>query len=57
MLDQVGGLPLVHPVRHPPALTADAAAADVEDLDGHLERVLGQRDHVDATARSQRARD
>ena len=46
MLDQLGGAGLVEPVGHPAALTADPAAADVEDLHGHLERVLGERDHV-----------
>ena len=34
------------PVGHPAALAADPAAADVEDLHGDLERVLGERDHV-----------
>ena len=29
-----------------PRCAPDPAAADVEDLHGHLERVLGQRDHV-----------
>ena len=31
---------------HPAALAADAAAAHVEDLDGGLELVVGEREHV-----------
>ena len=46
MLDQLGGVGVVDLVRHPAALAADPAAADVEDLHGGLERVLGERDHV-----------
>ena len=46
VLDQLGGVAVVDPVGHPAALAADPAAADVEDLHGDLERVLGERDHV-----------
>ncbi len=46
VLDQLGGAGVVDPVGHPPALAADPAAPHVEDLDGDLERVLGERDHV-----------
>ena len=46
VLDQLGGAAVVGAVGDPAALAADPAAADVEDLHGHLERVLGQRDHV-----------
>ena len=46
VLDQVGGVALLDAVGHPAPLAADPAAADVEDLDRDLERVLGQRDHV-----------
>ena len=46
VLDQLGGAALVDAVGHPAALAADPAAAHVEDLDGDLERVLGERDHV-----------
>ena len=50
VLDQLGGAALVDAVGHPAALAADPAAAHVEDLDGDLERVLGERDHVDVGA-------
>ena len=43
---RLGGVALVDPVGDPAALAADPAAADVEDLHRHLERVLGERDHV-----------
>ena len=33
-------------LHHPAALAADPAAADVEDLDRGLQRVVGERDHV-----------
>ena len=46
VLDQLGGAGVVDPVGDPAALAADPAAAHVEDLDGDLERVLGERDHV-----------
>ncbi len=46
VLDQLGSAALLDAVGHPSPLAADAAAADVEDLDRHLERVLGQGDHV-----------
>ena len=46
VLDELGRAALVGAVGHPAALAADPAAADVEDLDGDLERVLGERDHV-----------
>ena len=46
MLDKLGGVALVDAVGDPAALAADPAAADVEDLHGDLERVLGERDHV-----------
>ena len=46
VLDELGGAALLDPVGDPAALAADPAAADVEDLDGDLERVLGQRDDV-----------
>ena len=45
-LDQGVGAAVVHPVGHPAALAADPPTPDVEDLHGHLERVLGERDHV-----------
>ena len=50
VLDQLGGATLLDAVGDPAALAADPAAADVEDLDGDLERVLGQGDHVDVGA-------
>ena len=50
VLDQLGRAALLDAVGHPAALAADPAAADVEDLDGDLERVLGERDHVDVGA-------
>ena len=50
VLDQLGGAALLDAVGHPAALAADPAAADVEDLHRHLERVLGERDHVGAGA-------
>ncbi len=40
------GVGVVDLVGDPAALAADPAAADDEDLDRHLERVLGDRDHV-----------
>ena len=46
LLDQLGGVALVDAVGHPAPLAADAPAADVEDLDGDLERVLREGDHV-----------
>ena len=46
LLDQLLAATLVEPVGHPAALTADPAAADVEDLHGHLQRILGECDHV-----------
>ena len=49
-LDQVRGVAVVHPVRDPGPLPPDPAAADVEDLHGHLQRVLGQRDHIGVRA-------
>ena len=50
VLDQLGGAALLDAVGHPAPLAADAAAADVEDLDRHLKRILGQGDHVGAGA-------
>ncbi len=46
VLDEVGGAAVGDPVGHPAPLPPDPAAAHVEDLDGDLERVLGQRDDV-----------
>ena len=50
VLDQLGRAALLDAVGHPAALAPDPAAADVEDLDGDLERVLGKGDHVDVGA-------
>ena len=46
VLDQAGGVDLLDLLDHPPALAADPAAADVEDLDGRLQLVLGEGEHV-----------
>ncbi len=46
VLDEVGGAAVGDAVGHPAPLAPDPAAAHVEDLDGDLERVLGQRDDV-----------
>ena len=45
-LDQLGGAGLDDLVCHPATLPTDPAAADVEDLDRHLQGVLGQRDDI-----------
>ena len=44
--EQLGQLRVVDPVGHPAALAPDPTAAHVEHLDGDLQRVLGDRDHV-----------
>ncbi len=46
VLDEVAGGDGLHLVGDPAALAADAAAADVEDLDGGLQLVLGDRHQV-----------
>lgn len=46
MLDEGAGGDLLHLVGDPAALTAHASAAHVEDLDGRLQLVLGDRDQV-----------
>ena len=56
VLDELGRAALVGAVGHPAALPADPAAADVEDLHGDLERVLGERDHVGVGAVAQHHR-
>ena len=53
LLDQLAGPSLLDPLDDPAALAADAAAADVEDLDGRLERVLGEGDDVGVGAVAQ----
>ncbi len=46
VLHQLARGGLLHLVDDPAALAADAASAHVEDLDGGLQRVFGERDHV-----------
>ena len=46
VLDEVAGGEVLDLVDDPAALAADPAAADVEDLHGRLELVLGERDDV-----------
>src|SRR5437764_1402443 len=46
VLDQTGGGDGLHLVRDPAALAAHPAAADVEDLHGGFEFVLGHGDQV-----------
>ncbi len=46
VLDEVAGGDLLDLVDDPAALPADAAAAHVEHLDGRLQLVLGEGDHV-----------
>ena len=45
-LHQLGLVGVVGTVCHPASLTTDATAANVEDLDAHLQRVDGHRDDV-----------
>ena len=46
VLDQFPGRYILDLFQHPAALAADPAVADVEDLHGRLELILGQRDDV-----------
>jgi len=46
LLQQRSGVGVVAALGHPAALPAHPTVADVEYLHGHLERILGQRDHV-----------
>ena len=46
VLHQVAGGDVLDLVDHPASLPAHPPAADVEDLDGSLERVLGERDDI-----------
>ena len=46
VLDQFPGRHVLDLFQHPAALPADAAVADVEDLHGRFELILGQRDDV-----------
>ena len=46
VLDQLAGRHVLDLFQHPAALAAHPAVADVEDLDGRFELVLGQRDDV-----------
>ena len=50
LLDQLAGGDLLDLVDDPAALAADPAAADVEDLDGGLQLVLGEGDDVGVRA-------
>ena len=56
VLDQVAGGDVLDLVDHPATLAAHPPAADVEDLDCGLERVLGERDDIGVGAVSQHDR-
>lgn len=46
VVHEVAGGQVLRLLHHPAALAADLPVADVEDLHGRLERVVGERDHV-----------